>query len=117
MNFYQQGNHVCGSVYVNVGTFNDKTTIKFSTNDFMGTPNESLGKIAKLSGNVFNLANNVQHIIGTGQYRFDYSSASYSYATSVIALFDGSDTWIYAVINPNRSQHSFALIIDAIIEI
>lgn len=31
MNFYQQGNHVCGSVYVNVGTFNDKTTIKFST--------------------------------------------------------------------------------------
>ena len=94
MQFYKQGNHVWGSAFTKTAVFSDKTTIEFSADNFNGQKDGALRLFCKFPGNILSLNENVQHIIGTGVFRFDQTSALYVYPIQVVAIYNCTDTEI-----------------------
>ena len=117
MQFYKQGNHVWGNAFTKTTVFSDKTTIKFSADNFNGKKDGDLRIFCKFPGNIFSLNENVQHIIGVGVFRFDNASTLYVYPIQVVAVYNGTDTEIRvpftSVSNPTDVRYEF--IVDTIL--
>ena len=114
MQFYKQGNHVWGSAFTKTTVFGDKTTIKFSADNFNGQPEGALCLFCKLPGNILSLNENVQHIIGVGVFRFENASSTlYTYPIQVVAVYNGIDTEIRvpftSVSNPKDVRYEFVV--------
>ena len=113
MQFYKQGNHVWGNAFTKTTVFGDKTTIKFSADNFNGQPEGALCLFCKLPGNILSLNENVQHIIGVGVFRFDASSTLYTYPIQVVAVDNGTDTEIRvpftSVSSPRDVRYEFVV--------
>lgn len=117
MQFYKQGNHVWGNAFTKTTVFSDKTTIKFSADNFNGKKDGDLRIFCKFPGNIFSLNENVQHIIGIGSFRFENASTLYVYPIQVVAVYNGTDTEIRvpftSVSNPADVRYEF--IVDTIL--
>ena len=117
MQFYKQGNPVWGSALSRAPVFSDKTTIKFSADNFNGQLDGALRLFCKLPGNILSLNENVQHIIGVGVFRFENAPTLYVYPIQVVAVYNGTDTEIRvpftSVSNPADVRYEF--IIDTIL--
>ena len=113
MQFYKQGNHVWGNAFTKTTVFSDKTTIEFSADNFNGQQEGALRLFCKLQGNILSLNENVQHIIGTGVFRFDQASALYTYPIQVVAIYNGTDTEIRvpftSVSSPRDVRYEFVV--------
>ena len=113
MQFYKQGNRVWGSALTKTTVFSNKTTIKFSADNFNGQLDGALRLFCKLPGNILSLNENVQHIIGTGVFRFENASALYVYPIQVVAVYNGTDTEIHvpftSVSNPTDVRYEFVV--------
>ena len=95
MQFYKQGDRVFGSAFTKATVFSEKTTIEFSADNFNGQLDGALRLFCKLPGNILALNENVQHIIGTGVFRFENTSSTlYTYPIQVVAVYNGIDTEI-----------------------
>ena len=74
----------------------------------------ALRLFCKLPGNILSLNENVQHIIGTGVFRFENASSTlYTYPIQVVAVYNGTDTEIRvpftSVSNPKDVRYEFVV--------
>ncbi len=117
MQFYKQGNHVWGNAFTKTTVFSDKTTIKSSADNFNGQLNDALRLFCKLPGNILSLNENVQHIIGTGVFRFDHASALYVYPIQVVAVYNGTDTkiWVPFTSASNPTDVRYEFVVDTVL--
>ena len=115
--FYKQGNHLWGRAVAISTVFSDKTTIKFSSDNFNGQFGGILRIFCKLPGNMLSLNENVQHVIGVGTYRFENASTFYVYSLPVVAVYNGTDTEIRVPFTTasNPTDVRYEIVVDTVL--
>lgn len=113
---YKQGKHIFGTGIFEYATLTSSSVIAISSADNYSIPTSTQYlKLLAINNNIFGLNPNIAHAIGIAMVSWKDGGQSYTAPSILLAVFDGTTTFIASLGYPNWTEVGATITIDTTI--